>query len=250
MYYQNYEDYMRNILGYPVQTNTYNYSNVAPVQYEYIGVESQTDEEINDLYPEIYKLLNPMVCKICEANTKPITRELLEQMTDEIYLNIESETVENVVNIRVEAQNNSSHKEVNKCQSSNGLAKTTKENRWEKGEESKDTNLKSSNSRIAKSSNNTDLRTEKVAVEESTIQSSSNENRQIRRNNTLRDLIKILILNRLFGGNRPRPPFPGRPGPRPPRPPFPGGTGPNPRPPFPGGGQGGPRPPIEPRYVI
>lgn len=56
------------------------------------------------------------------------------------------------------------------------------------------------------------------------------ENREVRRrDNSLRDLIKILILRELLGGGRPI--FPG-PGPRPPRPrpPFPG---PGPRPPMP-----------------
>ena len=47
------------------------------------------------------------------------------------------------------------------------------------------------------------------------------------RNNTVRDLIRILILRELLGGgNFPQPP-------RPPRPPFPGGPGGGPRPPFP-----------------
>ena len=256
MYYQNYEDYMRSILGYPVQTNTYNYSNALPVQYEYVGIEPSVDEEINNLYPEIYKLLNPMVCKICESNTKPITRELLEQMTDEIYLNIESETTENVVNIRVETKNDSNHRETNKSQSTNILPKKSKENRKEGREEFKVANLSTNNSKSVKSLNNKDTRTEISAVEEVSTQSQGKENRQVRRqNNTLRDLIKILILNRLLSGNRPRPPYPGRP-----RPPFPGGPGANPRPPlpggpsarppFPGGNQGGPRPPIEPRYVL
>ena len=91
MYYQNYEDYIRNILGYPIKQNlninrefysdTYNYSNNIP----------KYSSEILNLYPEIYKIINPMVCKICEANSKPITEELLEQMTDEIYLNIEGD---------------------------------------------------------------------------------------------------------------------------------------------------------------
>ena len=56
--------------------------------------------------------------------------------------------------------------------------------------------------------------------------------RPFRRNNTLRDLIKILILNQLLGGRRPHIP-------NPPRPPFPGNPGPRPGP--------GPRPPIQPR---
>jgi len=49
----------------------------------------------------------------------------------------------------------------------------------------------------------------------------------------LRDLIRILILNRLLGGGR----FPERP----PRPPFPGPGRPPVRPPFPG--------PMQPRQV-
>ena len=69
-------------------------------------------------------------------------------------------------------------------------------------------------------------------VENSNVQGSK-EYRQIRRNTTLQDLIRILILNQLLGGNR-RPP---RPRPRPPRPPYPGRPGQNPRPPFPGGGR-------------
>lgn len=59
------------------------------------------------------------------------------------------------------------------------------------------------------------------------------ETRQDRRisNPTLRDLIKILILNQLLRRNRPhrpRPPFPphGGPGMPPPRPPYPGGRPP------------------------
>ena len=75
MYYQNYEDYIRSILGYPVQnnmgcsvaynsdqTNTYSNANI-----EYLTSTPRYSNEILDLYPEIYKIVNPMVCKICEA---------------------------------------------------------------------------------------------------------------------------------------------------------------------------------------
>ena len=55
------------------------------------------------------------------------------------------------------------------------------------------------------------------------------ENRNIRRNNGIRDLIKILILRELLGiPHNPRPPMPPR------------------RPPFPGGPNG--RPPMRPRF--
>ena len=195
MYYQNYEDYMRSILGYPIQeqnlfSNTYsNYNNM---EYEYATQMPRYSKEILDLYPEIYKIVNPMVCKVCEANTKPITKELLEQMTEEIYLNIESdptEYVSQVVNVKVNLPNQD-EKRQGKNMGQNIYSSQKKENRID----------------------------EKINA----------ENRQVRRkNNILRDLIKILILNQLLGGNmkppRPRPyrpPFPMRPeiNPIPPRP--------------------------------
>ena len=193
MYYQNYEDYMRSILGYPIQeqnlfSNTYsNYNNM---EYEYATQMPRYSKEILDLYPEIYKIVNPMVCKLCEANTKPITKELLEQMTEEIYLNIESdpsEYVSQVVNVKVNLPNQ---------------------------EEKRQNNINSPKVTTLKKENR---------VEEKT----RTENRQMLRNNTLRDLIKILILNRLLGGNM-RPPRP-----RPPRPPFPMRPEINPIPPRP-----------------
>ena len=85
MYYQNYEDYMRSILGYPTRQNymdTYESCNSC-IPTDYTIQTPRYSEEIMDLYPEIYKILNPMVCKICEANTKPIDRELIEKMKEQ-----------------------------------------------------------------------------------------------------------------------------------------------------------------------
>ena len=183
MYYQNYEDYIRNILGYPVQSNINQISNSTYNNYEYITNRPTYDKNILDLYPEIYKIINPMVCKICEANTKPITNELLEQMTDEIYLNIENDNSEisnsngDVVNIRVN---------VPKEQNINPNRR-------------RQSDINRNNSEI---SSRDDKKNDK-----------ENENRQIRRGNPmLRDLIRILILNQLlFGHNRPphsRPRYP------------------------------------------
>ena len=221
MYYQNYEDYIRSILGYPVQnnmgcslgyntdqTNTYSNANI-----EYLTSMPRYSNEILDLYPEIYKIVNPMVCKICEANTKPITSELIEQMTDEIYLNLESDTNidDEIINIRVNLPN--SEAEANRNRQVQKNAQNTSGNTSKRIRDNRQDN--SSKNRVEETANAT---------------SQPREDRQIRRrNNTLRDLIKILILNQLLGGRRPqRPP---RPFP-PPRPPFPGGPRPNPRPPI------------------
>lgn len=213
MYFQSYEDYIRTILGYPVQ-NEMSYNTYPNCSYEYIE-QPRYSSEIMDLYPDIYKIINPMVCKICEANSKPITRELVEQMTDEIYLNIENDTTieEDVVNVRVnlpptKPESNSNNRQVRTrdLNNENSSSKKIRDNRQENVNNVNDLN--------------------KVGDSQNRII------RPFRRNNTLRDLIKILILNQLLGGRRPhRPNLP--------RPPFPGNPGPRPGP--------GPRPPIQPR---
>ncbi len=210
MYFQSYEDYIRTILGYPVQ-NEMSYNTYPNCSYEYIE-QPRYSSEIMDLYPDIYKIINPMVCKICKANSKPITRELVEQMTDEIYLNIENDTTieEDVVNVRVnlpptKPESNSNNRQVR----------------------TRDLNNENISSKKMK-----DNRQENVNNANKVDDSQNRIIRPFRRNNTLRDLIKILILNQLLGGRRPHIP-------NPPRPPFPGNPGPRPGP--------GPRPPIQPR---
>lgn len=192
MYYNDYEDYMRNVLGYnrndSVYADDYN-SNFSQNYYQmptYNNI-NRVQDNVEDLFPDIYKIINPMVCKICKNNTRPITKELVNQMTEEIYTNIEADDI-NIVNINIETKDsNFSNRNVNQKQVENRELK----------------DLKSQENR------------------------NSLESRQRRPNNPLlRDLIKILILNQLLGGNMPgrlpvRPPFPGMP-PRPPmRPPFP-----------------------------
>lgn len=162
MYYQNYEDYMRSVLGYPTN-NSYTYDN-------YITNDNRNYsdyENMEELYPEIYRKINPLVCKECDGYSGTITKEVIDSMVDKIYSNIEMNN-DIVVNLNIDNR-------------------------------------------------------------------SGKENRQIKQNNNnntfLRDLLRILILNRLLGGGQ----FPGRP----PRPPFPGPGRPPVRPPFPG--------PIQPR---
>ena len=153
-----YEQYMRNVLGYQaMNNNTYDmyYNN-----WDMSNMAAMNNIQMSELencYPEIYTIVYPMVQRACSQNTRPITRELIDNMTDEIYFAIEDkEMLEN-------------------------------RNKEEKGED-----------------------------------------RQIRRNTNLNDLIRILILRELLG----RPGFPGGrpPQPRPPRPPMRPPMGPPPRP--------------------
>lgn len=150
-----YEEYMRSVLGYqPV-----NYDNTYDIWYD--RFENIQTQELENCYPEIYRIVYPMVQKACSQNTRPITQDLVDSMTDEIYFAIEDREM-------LESRKND------------------------------EKNIKET------------------------------EDRQIRRNTNLNDLIRILILRELLG----KPGFPGGrpPRPRPPRPPMRPPMGPQPRP--------------------
>lgn len=263
MYYQNYEDYMRQVLGYPINDpniyESYDYRNNQIYEDTYSSrnqpMSNLSEDEIRSCYPEIYHLVYPMICKVCDTNTQPITRELIEKMTDEVYLTIEDSAT--VVNVRVDTpkpEENRSSSNSSSSSSNTSSSITPSHSSIIQSSEMKSERVASREDRRSSrrdSSRNIELedkRTPKsregntiksVSDSAETNKSSVQENRKVierptekrQFNTNLRDLIKILILFRLFG-NRPIRP-------RPPRPPFPGETG---RPPFPGG-----RPPIQPR---
>ena len=92
---QNYEDYMRSVLGYsPYVEDNYTYTeqeDFVDNSGNQITTNMQT-QDLNEFYPEIYRIVYPMVCKVCNINSKShLTNELLDQMTDEIYRNVEPE---------------------------------------------------------------------------------------------------------------------------------------------------------------
>lgn len=90
MYQNSLEEYMRSVLGYQMpQNNTYSENqNCNCINTQYMGREGNS--ELEECYPEIYKIVYPMVRKACSENTKPITRELVDELTNEIFLTVES----------------------------------------------------------------------------------------------------------------------------------------------------------------
>lgn len=198
MYYQNYEDYIRNVLGpryTPEYTNqvaspynnyyspTYSmpmdmpainpYSrqenmpvvnnNFSNLSSDVIQVSEETEEiaKVKKMYPEIYTFLMPMIDKTIEDNKeKEITGELIETMTKQIY-----DSIQDDVNIQ-RVSNVNDNKNIN-------------------------TNVR---------------------------QVSNNQMARRPGNPTLRDLIKILLINSLINNirlNRPKRPMPNN------RPPMP-----------------------------
>ena len=210
MYNETYDNYIRSILGYPTNNQFEQYNQEIPQYQGYQEYRNPTyntninisgnNIELEKNYPEIYKIVYPMVTKKCEnVRLETFSKDDIENMTDEIYYALE-EKQETRVNINL----------------TNNISNT-------KGPNSSSA---STSTNIAKAENRrTDVK----------IAQTNTENREKRQiNRGLRDLIKILLIRELL--NRPRPPFrppmpnPPGPGPRPPmRPPFRPGPG---RPPF------------------
>ncbi len=199
MYDTYYDEYMKNVLGYGntpdyrglysmMPQDLYNSGTYIPEKMQ----ESQMmEEELEECYPEIYKVVYPMVQKACIKNTKPITKKLIDDIVNEIYVNIEPS---DQININVNVGN------------------TSKINSY-------------SSEREVKGVTSTRSPEVKSDVRETRGEPRPKETRQ--RNFLLNDLIRILVLRELIGrpgrpgGNRPpqrppmRPPYPG-PGMRPP----------------------------------
>ena len=118
MYDNQYEEYIRSVLGYP---NTTNMNQNQIYQNEYPN-PSQVNmrNDLEDFYPEIYKIIYPMVQKACDGNMGPNSREEIERMTDEIYSAIEDS---NQINVNINLGNTVSTTNMNRTQNRNEIPK-------------------------------------------------------------------------------------------------------------------------------
>lgn len=111
MYNETYDDYIRSILGYPARNQFDQYNQE---QQEYQGYQeyrnptfntniniSGNNVELENSYPEIYKIVYPMISKKCNNMREiNITKNDIENMTDEIYYALENQN-ETRVNINL-----------------------------------------------------------------------------------------------------------------------------------------------------
>ena len=201
MYNNQYEEYMRNSLGYNMPMMNMNQMGMNQMNMNEM-YESENNfscnQVVDDMYPEIYRIIYPMVCKACMAVDENISEDLVSRMVNEIYMNVENmecmqETRGSSISVSPQASKSSKSDLTNTSRTGSGLSSSSSS---------------------------------------SSVSSSVRQQETRQRNPLLRDLIRILVLRELLGNpGRPRPTF------RPPyRPPFGGGMGPGqgPRPPFPG----------------
>ena len=92
MYNSNYEEYMQNVLGYNIRPqNTYQ---MAENIYDMQRGSSYENMDLENLYPDIYRMIQPMVQKVCMRATGVINEEMVRSMTDEVYNAMTEETRE------------------------------------------------------------------------------------------------------------------------------------------------------------
>ena len=94
MYNNPYEEYMRNSLGYnqmPMMNMNMGMNQVSPMMemYETEGNFICDQTSVEDMYPEIYRIVYPMICKACMAVNENVTEDLVSRITNEVYVNIE-----------------------------------------------------------------------------------------------------------------------------------------------------------------
>lgn len=117
MYNESFDDYIRSVLGYPNMSFQNDYQNFNASNY---GTQSNYNNiELERYYPEIYKIVYPMIMKRCNSiRSNRITDEEIESMTDEIYNAVEDNN-EIRLNINLEnevrtANSSGSSKEISK----------------------------------------------------------------------------------------------------------------------------------------
>ncbi len=118
MYNSNYEEYMQNVLGYSVRPqNTYQ---LPEDIYEMPRNNNYENMNLEGLYPEIYKMIQPMVQKVCMKATGVINEEMISSMTDEVY-NAMSEDTGKKNNIETRNNNSQSPRRVEETRQNNYL---------------------------------------------------------------------------------------------------------------------------------
>ncbi len=110
MNYENYEDYMRNVLGYRTNMNYSNMymNNQTPYQNMYLATNS-----LERMYPDTYRIVYPMVVSACNMVNMPITEEMLDRMTDDIYDRAIADSRINIdINIEIESREDNNSRQL------------------------------------------------------------------------------------------------------------------------------------------
>lgn len=99
MNYQDYDEYMRDLIGFPNMRTSM--SPTMPTSIFSMGTYSN---DLDRMYPEVYRVVYPMVCFACDNISTPVTEEMIEMITNDIYDRVEADGRINV-EVSVEVRN-------------------------------------------------------------------------------------------------------------------------------------------------
>ena len=108
MNYQNYDEYMRSLMGYPNMRASMNQT-MNPSMAPFTNMDTYS-EDLERMYPEVYRVVLPMVRSTCDNIRTPVTEEMVDMMTDDIYDRVEADGRINI-DISVEVRNDESNNE-------------------------------------------------------------------------------------------------------------------------------------------
>ncbi len=184
---------------------------------QYYENDIELEEDFMEMYPEVYKKVTPIIDRVLdERKIKKVNNGVIDLLTLEIYDELENNETQNVDSNNVTDKNSNvvtNNKGTNiNVSSTNTVVRNSNNNVVSKT----NNNIisKANNSKIAPSTNINKFESSKTVS--TNIDRNKNEKTvevatryRNTKNPTLRDLIRILLLNKLFGNwNRPRPPRP------------------------------------------
>ena len=79
MNYQDYDEYMRSLIGYPNMRTS-----MSPSMFP---MEAYSDD-LERMYPEVYRVVYPMVCFACDNIRTPVTEEMLDMASTMTLMSI------------------------------------------------------------------------------------------------------------------------------------------------------------------
>lgn len=133
MDYQNYDDYMRNVLGFS-NMNCPNYPNMymnSQMPFQTMNM-NQFCDSLERMYPDTYRVIYPMVVSACNNVTMPVTEDMLDAMTNDIYDRAEMDDRINVdINISIEnRQDSNASQDVSESRQQGGIRRPRRRNRF------------------------------------------------------------------------------------------------------------------------
>ena len=230
MYNNVYEDYIRSMIGRNSQNSQNDYFNCGNNMYDgnmfdnsiYDNYDFENNvinpqmanngyfpnnSELNleECYPDLYRLLYPMIQKVCMKCTRSLTKEVIDEMVDEVYINFageEGETTQININLSNDVRSGKDTSINNISNSKEAVINNVRSSSVSKSNSNASKPISSKLNNVSSSS------TTASRLDRSTDE--TREDRQFRqRNPILNDLIRILILRELLGrpGGNFRPPF-------------------------------------------